>query len=189
MSDTKYCYPPDYTVLINKLDLRDADQLERAERLLVVQRTLEGAPSGNFDLEHLKTIHRHLFQDVYEWAGEVRETEISKGSNQFQFRRFIDTGMSDIHRRLVTHSFLKNLGADEFAEIAGEIVGDVNHVHPFREGNGRTQMQYLKQLGAQAGYLIDLTLIEKDAWMDASMAAHQGDYKPMSACIAAAIIG
>jgi len=187
MSDTKYCYPPDYSVLKNKLDLRDADLLERAERRLVVQRVLEGIPVGDFDLAHLKAIHRQMFQDIFDWAGEIRTTEISKGGSQFQFRQYIETGMADVHRRIKAHDHLKNLPADQFADLAGEIIGDINYVHPFREGNGRTQMQFLKQLTEQAGHSIDLTAIGKDAWMAASQKAHLGDYQPMSRCIAASI--
>ena len=187
MSDRRYCYPPDFAVLINKLDLRDADQLERAERRLVVQRSQETIPTGDFDLAHLKAIHFHLFQDIFEWAGEIRETEISKGKSQFQFRQYIETGMADVHRRIKTHNYLKNLSPDLFAELAGEIMGDINYVHPFREGNGRAQMQYLKQMTEQAGHGIDLTLIEKDAWMAASQKAHLGDYKPMVSRILDAI--
>ncbi len=187
MSDTKYCYPPDYLVLKNKLDLRDADLLERTERRLVVQRVLEGIPTGDFDLAHLKAIHRHMFQDIFDWAGEIRTTEISKGGSQFQFRQYIETGMADVHRRIKAHGYLKNLPSEQFADLAGEILGDINYVHPFREGNGRTQMQYLKLLAEQAGHAIDLTAIEKDAWMDASQNAHLGDYQPMSRCIAVSI--
>jgi cell filamentation protein len=54
------------------------------ERRLVVQRSREGAPTGDFDLRHLRAIHRHLFQDVYDWAGEIRTVEIAKGGSQFR---------------------------------------------------------------------------------------------------------
>ena len=70
--DQKLYTYPNSPVLRNKLDLRDADALERAERLLVQQRIEEGIPRGNFSLDHLQAIHRHLFQDVYEWAGDIR---------------------------------------------------------------------------------------------------------------------
>ena len=187
MSDTEYCYPPDYTVLKNKFNLRDADQLDRFEREAVMQRIAEGVPAGDFDLAHLRAIHRHLFQDVYDWAGEVRRIEISKNGNQFQFRRYIETGMADIHKRLVAANYLRGLSAEKFADQAGEIIGDLNYVHPFREGNGRVQLLYLEQLAAQAGHPIDLTRIERDSWMDASRQAHRGDYAAMSACISAAL--
>lgn len=148
MSDPVYCYPPDYIVLKNKLDLRDAAQLDYVEREFVTQRTVQGIPSGDFDLTHLRAIHRHLFQDIYDWAGDVRTVEIAKGGSQFQFRRYIATGMADVHRRLVAADYLRRLAPTDFAARAGEIIGDVNYIHPFREGNGRTQMLYLEQLAA-----------------------------------------
>lgn len=188
MSDAVYCYPPDYTVLKNKFDLRDADQLDRFEREAVLNRLSQGVPGGEFDLAHLKAIHRHLFQDVYDWAGELRTVEIAKGGSQFQFRRYLATGMQDVHRRLVAANYLRSLPPNDFAREAGEIMGDVNYVHPFREGNGRVQALYLEQLAAQAGYTLDLMHLDKDSWIAASIAAHRGDYDPMSACIRKALV-
>ena len=187
MSDPVYCYPPDHTVLRNKLDIRSQDELDAFERKAVQVRAEQGCPSGNFDLAHLQAIHGHLFQDIYDWAGELRTVEISKGGSQFQPLQFIETGMADVHRRLEEQNFLRDRTADGFAEGAGQIIGDVNYVHPFREGNGRTQLNYLQQLGHQAGHQVDLTRIERDAWMSASIRAHQGDYQPMSECIRGAI--
>jgi len=189
MSDDVYCYPPDFTVLRNKLGIRDADALDSIEREFVTRRTQGAVPAGKFDLAHLKAIHRHLFQDIYDWAGQIRTVEISKGGSQFQFRRYIETGMADVHKRLVAAKFLCKLDVADFAAAAGAIMGDVNYVHPFREGNGRTQMIYLKQLTVKAGHTIDLTLIERDAWMSASRQAHLGRYEAMGACIAKALTG
>lgn len=187
MSDPVYCYPPDFTVLKNKLNIREADVLDRFERRLVVQRFAEGAPGGEFDLAHLKAIHRHLFQDVYEWAGDIRSTELAKGGSRFLPRRFIESGIADVHQRLAAKSFLKGLDPENFAHEAGIILGDINHAHPFREGNGRTQLIYLEQLSRQAGYGLDLTKINRGAWMDASRKSHLGRYEAMAECIAVAI--
>lgn len=74
--DDPYTYPGS-RILRNKLDLRDAVAFDRVERRLVTQRISEGEPRGDFDLAHLKAIHRHLFQDIYSWAGEVRRVEIA----------------------------------------------------------------------------------------------------------------
>lgn len=188
MSDDPYVYPGT-RVLRNKLDIRDADALDRAERRLVLDRVAEGAPSGKFDLKHLRAIHRHLFQDVYEWAGRLRSVEISKDKHQFQFRQYIETGMADVHRRLVAARFLKGLSRAEFAAQAGQIIGDVNYVHPFREGNGRTQLQYLKQLAEQAGHPLDLTRLPTTGWIEASREAHNARYDAMAKCIEGAIVG
>ena len=187
MSDRDYCYPPDYTVLRNKLDIRNAPALEAAERELVAQRLLEPVPTGDFDLAHLKAIHRHLFQDVYAWAGEVRTVEIAKGESRFQPRRFIAAGMADVHRRIVAAGYFRGSGPDGFAEGAGPVLGDVNHVHPFREGNGRTQLQYLKQLAARAGHAIDLTRVDPTAWLDASRRSNAGDHAAMTRCMRRAL--
>ncbi len=165
MTDRVYCYPPDFSILRNKFAIKDAATLERVEREAVTMRLMEGAPIGRFDLSHLRAIHKHLFQDVYDWAGEIRTAEIAKGGQQFQPRGYIEA----------------------FAEAAGHIMGDVNYVHPFREGNGRTQLVYLRQLGGHAGHAIDLSRFERDSWLAASIQSHRGDYQPMVACIHHAI--
>jgi cell filamentation protein len=179
-ADDPYCYPGS-SVLRNRLGLTDPGQLDQMERRLVAQRIAEGAPTGEFDLAHLRAIHHHLFQDVYDWAGEIRTVEIAKGGHQFQFRQFIETGMADVHRRLEKADFLRGLSRAAFAEAAGPILGDVNYAHPFREGNGRTQLQYLEQLAEQAGHPIDLARIEPGRWLAASRSSHDGDYGPMGA--------
>jgi cell filamentation protein len=183
MSDPVYCYPPDYIVLKNKLDLRDAAQLDYVEREFVTPRTIQGIPSGDFDLTHLRAVHRHLFQDVCDWAGDVRTVEIAKGGSQFQFRRYIATGMADVHRRLVATDYLRRLAPIDFAARAGEIIGDVNSIHPFREGNGRTQMLYLDQLAARAGHRLELRSIVREEWMVACIEAPRGQYAALGACI------
>lgn len=179
-----YKYPGS-EVLRNKLGVRDASVLDKAERRLVAIRIREGAPKGDFDLAHLRAIHRHLFQDLYEWAGELRRTDIAKGGHWFMPKDRLEGGMADIHRRLIEQNRLKGLGADAFAAQAGVIMGDVNHLHPFREGNGRTQTQYLKQLATQAGHKLDLRRMQRDAWMEASRQANDGHYQMMVDCIRA----
>ncbi len=178
MTEDPYTYPGS-SVLRNRLDITDAARLDYLEREVVTQRATEGVPQGRFDLAHLCAFHRHLFLDVYGWAGKVRTVEIAKDGHQFQFRRFIATGMADVLRRLKAANILRGLDRAAFAAAAGEIMGDVNYVHPFREGNGRTQLYYLEQLAKQAGHPIDLSRLDPDGWIAASQAAHNGDYKPM----------
>lgn len=188
MSDQEYCYPPDFTILRNKLNIRDLPTLEAAERQFVAQRLLEAVPKGGFDLDHLRAIHRHLFQDIYEWAGNVRTVEISKGGSQFLPRRFIETGMADVHRRIVAVNYFQGTDREQFATSAGSMLGDVNHVHPFREGNGRAQLQYLKQLAERAGHQIDLTRLDRDTWMEASRSSNRGDHEAISRCVRGALV-
>ncbi len=167
-------------VLRNKLGITDANQLDYTEREIATQRAAQGIPAGRFDLRHLRAIHRHLFQDIYDWAGQIRTVEISKGGSQFQFRRFIEAGMADVHRRLIEGHFLKRLPPRAFAQSAGAIMGDVNYVHPFRDGNGRTQLLYLEQLASKAGHRLDLARLDRDGWLAASREAHLGRTQPMA---------
>jgi cell filamentation protein len=177
--DDPYIYPGS-RVLINKFGITDAARLAYFERELVVQRAAEGIPSGQFDLPHLQNIHRHLFQDVYEWAGQLRTVEISKAGHPFQLRRFIETGMADVFRRLLNRGFLSGLSTYAFAKEAAEIIGDVNYVHPFRDGNGRAQLFYLEQLAANAGHRLELARLDPAGWIEASRAAHHADYSLMA---------
>jgi cell filamentation protein len=187
-TEDPYVYPST-DVLRNRFGIIDAALLNRVERLLVAQRAREGVPSGDFDLKHLCAIHRHLFRHIYDWAGELRTVEINKGGHQFQFRRYIQTGMHDVHRRLVQSKFLKGLSPDEFARQAGVIICDVNYIHPFREGNGRAQAQYLKQLTAQAGHVVDLRRLDPALWIEASKSSHGADYELMVRVIRQALAG
>ncbi len=186
MSGDPYVYPG-IKVLRNKFGIDSVEELERAERLLTTKRGKRNVPHGDFDLAHLKAIHRHLFQDIYDWAGEIRTVEISKGSSQFMFRRFIESGMADVHRRIVVANYFAGLSKEDFAAAAGEIMGDVNYVHPFREGNGRVQLLYLKQFCERAGHPLDLHKIGGAAWMAASVAANRADYGPMGEAILAGL--
>lgn len=187
MSDDPYVYPGT-NILRNKFGIEDAAKLEETEQEFVTLRSLQPIPTGNFDLPHLQSIHHHLFQDIYDWAGEIRTVEINKGGSQFLFRQYIETGMADVHKRLVDANYLQRQMPDNFARNAAEIVGDINYVHPFREGNGRTQLQYLKQLGERAGHEVDLRQLEPATWQAASIAAFDTTYEPMADCIDAALV-
>jgi len=186
MTDDPYLYPGTL-ILRNKLGIKDAVAFEKAERLIVTESQTEGVPTGDFDLAHLQAIHRHLFQNWYDWAGEIRTVEIKKGGHQFMFRQYIENGMADVHRRITAADYFKGTSEAVFADEAGRIMGDVNYVHPFREGNGRTQLLYLEQLSATAGHALNLRHIDGDAWIEASRHAHDTDYTLMSRTIHTAL--
>ncbi len=89
--------------------------------------------------------------------------------------------MANVHRRLTDGNFLADRSLEDFASEAARILGDVNYVHPFREGNGRTQLFYLEQLSRRAGHALDLAGVNPERWIAASRASHEGDYMIMSA--------
>lgn len=96
--------------------------------------------------------------------------------------------MADVHRRLAAGNFLKGLSADDFAKQSAVIIGDINYIHPFREGNGRTQLQYLKLLALQAGHGLELLHIDPASWIEASRMSHETNYDAMAATILKAIV-
>ena len=114
--------------------------------------------------------------------------EINKNDQVFEFQQAIPETMGLIHNRLQQQDFLRGQSAQEFAQNAGQVIGDVNYVHPFREGNGRTQAIYLQQLGQQAGHEIDLSRLSRDEWIQASIEAHDTRYDRMAGAISQAIV-
>lgn len=187
MADERYCYPPDFKVLKNKLGIKDGAKLDQAERGLVQTRVLEGAPDGKFDATHVRAIHHHLFQDIYAWAGEYRTVEIGKGGRWFHNHGFIVQGMSEVERNLQAGKLGQGMNADKFGDYAADVISNLNYVHPFREGNGRTQMEFLRQLSDRAGHELQTEQIHRDVWILASQVSHSGTNDLLKAAITFAI--
>ena len=185
--DDPYVYPGT-SVLRNKRNIQDSDTLDRFERIAVTLRQAEGVPSGGFDAPHLKAIHHHLFQDVYDWAGEFRTVHMSKGDSVFQFPSFIDVGVGSVHEKIQKNDYLRNMSRDDFTAKAADIVGDLNYAHPFREGNGRTQLEYLEQLSERAGHPLDVSRLRGQGWIEASIAAHDQNLTPMQTALDYALV-
>jgi cell filamentation protein len=92
-----------------------------------------------FDLEHLRALHGWLFQDVYEWAGAIRSVAITKGRSVFARPLFIEEQARIISERLHSENLLRHASVNELPAWLASYYGDLNALHPFREGNGRTQ--------------------------------------------------
>lgn len=167
------CYPGS-DVLINLPDLRDADALEAFELEAVGRRSLEPPPPGDFDPAHYRALHRHLFGDVYEWAGEYRTIQTSKGGSQFAHPDYIKAQMHEAFKRLTQPVFMPGGDADAFIVEAAEFLGDVNHIHPFREGNGRTQLIFLRLIGLRAGHAFRSEAVEAEEFLSAMIQSYYG---------------
>lgn len=182
MSDTIYCYP-DSDVLINKMDIRDQAKLEEAERRLTMFRMsdlLDTPVKGEFDLKHLQAIHRYLFQDLYSWAGEIRKVDISK-SAVFCKARFIEGQATEIFGELRAEKYLAGLSKERFVRRIAYYFSEINALHPFREGNGRTQREFIRELALKRGYIIRFARIPRDEMMDASRESFLCRYEKMEA--------
>ncbi len=147
------------------------------------------AVAGRFDAAHLRGIHRYLFQDMFPWAGELRVVGLSKpGSAPFAAPPFIGSALDDLFRKLASESCLGNLQPGDFAQRASFYLGEINAVHPFREGNGRTQRELIRQLAAQAGYTISWAGFTQEQMVVASILSHtRGDNTELASIIRAAI--
>ena len=144
-------------VFKNKLSIQDSELLETAEKefsAVRAQYLLLQPITGNFDLAHLQTIHRELFGDVYDWAGEIRRIDISKGNTRFANFAFIENESRKLLEKLRSENYLHGLDKDKFAERAAYYLGELNVLHPFREGNGRTLRLFMTQLAMKNGLQI-----------------------------------
>ena len=174
-TSTDNCYEGS-SCLVNKFDIRDEDKLSEIEAQITFAKAVmleENPVQGNFDFEHFKKIHEFLLCDLYEWAGNVRTVNISKKRTNFLDAASIETVAKKSFSGVANGRF-ENLSFDEFATRIAEFYNEVNYIHPFREGNGRTQRIYFTQLIRHYGYDINFSDIDTDELMIATIRASQG---------------
>jgi len=178
-------------VLKNLLGIQDQALLEASEADLVSIRSLELAISpirGSFDLAHLRRIHWHLFRDVYVWAGELRTVDISKGDNRFAHHAFVGSAARPIFEKLAAEDYLAWLDAGAFCARAAYYLGELNALHPFREGNGRTQREFVQLLARRQGYCFVWKMASREEMLKASIASFRGDLAGLLGILGAIIL-
>ncbi len=136
---------------------------------------MEPLPSGPLTPAYYLAIHHHLFQDVYEWAGKIRSIRISKGSSAFCYPEYIDRELIALFARLAADNELRGLDRTRFAEKAAAFIAELNAIHPFREGNGRTQLSFLVVLSERAGHPLDLSRLDPKAILAATITSFSAD--------------
>ncbi len=175
--DDPYAYKGT-TTLKNKLSLRDPAQLEAFELEMTTLRSREALPHGKFDALHYRRVHRHLFQDVYRWAGKYRTVRTAKGGNPFCFPEYIGGEMTKLFSTLPVA--LKADSPECFVAEAARFLGELNAIHPFREGNGRSQLAFMSVIGDHSGFALDFARVRRDTFMPAMVASYAGDLAPLS---------
>jgi cell filamentation protein len=174
-----YLYP-DTLTLINKFNVKDPAKLQQLEATFFLSKKSEPLPAGQFDFNHLKSIHYHFFHDLYEWAGQERTIDIVRGDDYFAHKEFIASSLNKLLSKLQKDNLLQNLPLTEFCEKLSFYFNEINAVHAFREGNGRTQRAFCDALAEQAGYLLDWTQVNPYEYTRASILGFQnGDYDSM----------
>lgn len=189
MAQDPYSYPGT-DVLRNKLGITNDADLTKAEQRYSTARGLEAARlSFAPNAEGYRDLHRHLFQDVYEWAGKDRTVQIGKGGSMFAAPSYVAREMDKLFADMGAKNGFRGLTRDEFFDRLGNHVSELNAIHPFREGNGRTMRQHAAQLARDAGHPIRIASIDKTAWMEASRHSFvTGDHRGMAAVFAAAAV-
>ena len=173
---TNGCYE-NTTCLINKFDIRDEEKLKKVEADITFAKAtiLESNPiSDKFDLEHYKAIHRFLFEDIYDWAGSFRTVDMAKKGTSFCSEDQLDDVAKNCFGRLAENNLFSDLDRDEFVDAIVDFYCVTNMLHPFREGNGRTQRIFISQLIHHNGYDFDFSDIDSDDLMIATIQAANG---------------
>ncbi|MCU5771843.1 putative adenosine monophosphate-protein transferase Fic [Erwiniaceae bacterium BAC15a-03b] len=178
MSERDPYFWQDIRVLKNRLQIREAHRLQQAELELSALRaaTIElGVPGLGFP--HLRALHRTLFQDLYDWAGELRQIDIYMDDTPFCHFEYIEKEGNALMAALEAEKGLADLPPDQFIARMAHYYCEINMLHPFRDGNGRAQRLFFEQLALHAGYLIQWQYVDRDSWLKANRDGVSGDLR------------
>lgn len=162
---------PNGTCLRNKIGVTDSATLSATEARIVSIRDVELAREtlpGEYNLQHYQEFHRHLFQDIYAWAGELRKVDVSKGTSRFAHWQYLSEQTSAILAELVDENLLISRNRTSFVSRLAHYYSELNALHPFREGNGRTLRAFLRQVSAVAGWRLDWSALDPEENVRAS---------------------
>lgn len=168
---SKYCYENSNT-LINKLNIKDTKELIKFEAKITAVKLLslrQQGITGNFDKTHYINIHKFLFEDIYPFAGEFRTENISKGVFRFAQMEYIEQELDRLLGNLEKENYLINMPKRELAIKLAYYWSEINVLHPFREGNGRTNREFIRQLALKNGYRLNLKKVKPKQTLEASI--------------------
>ena len=187
--DDYYCYP-NSSVLKNKLGIMNDKLLTQAERKITALKLaeLEHNPiSGELNFDYLRKIHRFLFGDIYEWAGENRKIDISRG-NIFCMHEIIDVCMNQLMDELKAEGFLNSLDRNDVLKRLAYYLGEMNTIHPFREGNGRAQRAFIRELATRNSIRLVFDKITPKEMIEASDKTFHHEYEMMESLLKRAVV-
>lgn len=173
-------------VLRNRLGITDPAKFAQVEADFTSARIAQlwrHPLPGNYDLAHLQRFHQVIFGDLFEWAGELRTVTLGKGAALFCHPHQLVPTAALVFGRLADDRYLRNLNRTAFVDKLALLLADINHLHPFREGNGRAQRAFLAQLSREAGHVLRWAPMDLRANRVASQAARAGDTRPLRAML------
>ncbi len=169
--------------------MKDQEILDGHERLYVTARLLQSAqPPPTFDYTHFRALHFHMFQDIYDWAGQERTVFIKKGESFFGHPLHIRENGVRLLRELRTALIHDRHSFSALPSILSHFVNEMNALHPFREGNGRHLREFLLQVVAEMGCGFNAFVLERNQWISASIAGFEGNEVPMAELLAEMLI-
>lgn len=166
-----YCYEGTNT-LVNKLDIKDSKLLEEYEKTTVALKLLsleKQGISGDFDINHFSNIHRFLFDEIYLFAGLFRTENIAKDNFRFAEWEYIESELNKLLDNLKSENYLQNLDKQTLAERLAYYTAELNVLHPFREGNGRTTREFIRQLALKNNYYLNFNSVSSTELLNASI--------------------
>lgn len=165
-------YFQDNGALKNKFGITNQKILEKAEAISAEVALSKGLSATALDISvnGLKQMHKELFGSVYDWAGEFRDYTTGRGA-PFCVPQFIEPSLNKIYKK-VNQEIQPNMEKETFVKSAAEFIGELNSIHPFIDGNGRTQRQSLDRLAIKAGYTINSEKLNRKEWYEAAKECH-----------------
>ena len=170
--NSRYTYK-NSDVIINKLDIKDAELLKEYETSIVALKLTSLAKNKKvypFTEEGIKNIHKYLFEEIYDFAGEYRLENITKENFRFSEYEYIEENM-DLIIKKIDINILKKIEFDDLCKALSEIMTDLNVLHPFREGNGRTIREFIREIAYVCGYSVNFSNVDYKLILDVSRKA------------------
>ncbi|EBX8839454.1 putative adenosine monophosphate-protein transferase Fic [Salmonella enterica subsp. enterica serovar Urbana] len=182
-----YLYPG-LNVMRNRLGIHQAQRLARAAYEMTALRaaTIELGPLVR-GLPHLCAIHRQLYQDIFDWAGQLREVDIYQGDTRFCHFAYIEKEGNALMQDLEEEGYLVGLAHEKFVERLAHYYCEINVLHPFRLGSGLAQRIFFEQLALHAGYALSWQSIAVETWKQANQSGAMGDLSALQAIFQKAI--
>ena len=166
-----YCYP-DSNVLKNKLNIKDNKLLKTAEEeitLIKQMELLKNPIKGNFSKAHLMNIHRFIFEDIYSFAGKIRREQISKADTMFYPPSLIDSELDKVFAKIKEKNMFKETDEEKALDNLAYVMAELNIIHPFREGNGRSIREFIRLMAKRMGYNLNWGNVDKEELLEASI--------------------
>ena len=168
---SNYCYA-NSNVLINNLNIQDNKKLQIYEAKITAAKLLslrQKGIIGNFDLLHLNSIHKYLFEDIYPFAGKFRNENIAKGVFRFAEWEYIESELNNLLNKLKGEKYLKGISKKDLACKLAFYLSELNVLHPYREGNGRTIREFIRELALKNEYVLNLSKVSPKDFLNASI--------------------